>query len=732
MKTKLQHLILTLLLLAALALPGGARAGTLTVTSTNDDGGSGTLRTLIGASASGGIINFAVTGTITLTNGELGIGRNLTIIGPGSPGITISGNHASRVFNVGGGTVTISNLAIIKGSNVGTNATSSGPAGNGQGGAIFNQATLNLNCCTLTQNTCQGGNATNHVGYSDSAAGGNAYGGAIYNQGTLTMHNCTVYANSSTGGQAGPDVSDNVITGGIGAGGGIWNNQTTFTIVNSTISANSVTGGQGGYGPIMTGGQGGSASGGGVFDSGGGNYRNTIIANDTVTGGSGGLGYVVAGPNGSASAPDVDGTRITSEGHNLVGKTDGSGGWVSSDLTGSIAFPFYPLLGPLQNNGGPTYTLAPQVISATVDNGDNNITNAITTDQRGLPRFSGAQVDIGAVELQQALVTNLAASNLTKTNATLNASIVPGDLTNTWYFQYGTTTSYGSFSPTNTLPPGFTVVATNLVISNLTAGTTHHYQILANDGVSVKAGADLTFTTISAGPTATTLAATSIGTTNATLNASIIPLGGVTAYYFQYGTTPSYGSYTPTNSLAAGSSSVSVSNVLTGLTPGAIYYYQAVAQNSISTNAGAQLTFTNISLPPTIIAASASRVNTRTENLAATVNPDGGQTQVYFKYGTTTSYGSFSQTNPVSGAVNVGVTNSIGGLNANTLYHFAVVAANSGGTNTSGDYTFFTTSTNLVTNTADNGAGSLRNAILFTASGDTIIFAANLSGGASC
>ena len=43
-------------------------------------------------------------------------------------------------------------------------------------------------------------------------------------------------------------------------------------------------------------------------------------------------------------------------GNNLIGKTDGSTGWVNSDLTGTIAKPLNPLLAPLGNYGGPTQT----------------------------------------------------------------------------------------------------------------------------------------------------------------------------------------------------------------------------------------------------------------------------------------------------------------------------------------------------------------------------------------
>ena len=86
-------------------------------------------------------------------------------------------------------------------------------------------------------------------------------------------------------------------------------------------------------------------------------------------------------------------------GNNLIGKTDGSSGWVSSDLTGTIASPLNPLLAPLGNYGGPTQTMALLPGSPAIDAGNNALIPAgVTTDQRGLPRIVNGTVDIGAFE----------------------------------------------------------------------------------------------------------------------------------------------------------------------------------------------------------------------------------------------------------------------------------------------------------------------------------------------
>jgi hypothetical protein len=106
----------------------------------------------------------------------------------------------------------------------------------------------------------------------------------------------------------------------------------------------------------------------------------------------------VAANTATASGPDALGT-VASEGNNLIGKTNGSSGWVGSDLTGTVAAPLNPLLGPLANYGGPTQTIALLPGSLAIGAGDNAfIPTGVTTDQRGLPRIVNTVVDIGSFE----------------------------------------------------------------------------------------------------------------------------------------------------------------------------------------------------------------------------------------------------------------------------------------------------------------------------------------------
>src|SRR5205823_9536411 len=97
------------------------------------------------------------------------------------------------------------------------------------------------------------------------------------------------------------------------------------------------------------------------------NARNTIIAKNTSP----------------FSAPDFGGT-LASQGYNLIG--DNSGTTVTpmtGDQIGTAASPIDPLLGPLQDNGGPTFTRELLSGSPALDKGHSS---GSSTDQRGFPR----------------------------------------------------------------------------------------------------------------------------------------------------------------------------------------------------------------------------------------------------------------------------------------------------------------------------------------------------------
>jgi CSLREA domain-containing protein len=371
-------------------------ASTITVNSTsdaaNDTDGLCTLREAITAAnnnlASGAVpgecaaggggsdtINFSVTGTIVLTSRLPTILTFMSIDGPGADQLTVQRSTAS-------GTPDFSIFAIYSYSTPDETASISGlTITNGKvayGAGIFNSANLTLTNCVISGNTAA---ATGGAG-----TGGSSRGGGIFSHinSVLNVVNSTISGNTSQ-----------ALGGGAGSGPAGISSMGVLNMVNSTVSGN--TGGA----AIST-------------DQGG------NITNCTISGNSGPLGgnnvilrnTIVANNAGV----DTGGLNFVSQGHNLIGIggpnfVDG----VNGDKVGTAQFPLNPVLGPLQNNGGPTLTHALLPGSPAIDAGDNCVTQAahcgdanipqLTTDQRGTVNRSidgdgdgTAKVDIGAYE----------------------------------------------------------------------------------------------------------------------------------------------------------------------------------------------------------------------------------------------------------------------------------------------------------------------------------------------
>jgi hypothetical protein len=106
-------------------------------------------------------------------------------------------------------------------------------------------------------------------------------------------------------------------------------------------------------------------------------------------------------------------------------------------------------------------------------------------------------------------------------------------------------------------------------------------------------GSDRTFITLTptGPPVVTTNAATNVTTSSGTLNGSLDPHGLPTTVFFQYGTTTSYGSATPTQN-QAGNTYRNITANISGLTPHTIYHFRMVATNGGGTRMGIDRTFT--------------------------------------------------------------------------------------------------------------------------------------------
>jgi len=343
--------ILLAALLVALAMVYAPVARAAGVVSSCDEA------SLLSAISGGGTVTFACSGTITLT-ATITISADTTIDGAGQ-NVTISGGFAMQVILVSVGTqLKLNKVTIAYGFS-------------DFGGGILNLGTLIVSNSTFSGNwsrTYGGGGILNAVGamltVSNSTFSGNYAnqngGGGILNYATLTVSNSTF---SENGGQLGGGistfgpltVSNSTFSGNSAeiSGGGLINGQAAITVSNSTFSGN------------------GAGRGGSIANFGPLTLRNTIVASS---------------PSGGNCANFVS---LTDDGGNL--DTDGT-------CVGTISP--NPLLGPLQNNGGPTQTLAISMASPAFAGG--NPVNCPPTDQRGVLRPQFMACDIGAYEFDTA------------------------------------------------------------------------------------------------------------------------------------------------------------------------------------------------------------------------------------------------------------------------------------------------------------------------------------------
>jgi len=378
-----------------------------------------------GFDGGGGIYNDHA--TLTVTNCTLSGNRADTCCGGSGGGIfnesgtlivnnsTLNGNSANQN---GGGIDNFFGTLTVQSSTLGGNSAS-----NNSGGAINSESgTVVISNCTLSGNSASYGGALVILGYDEGPDGTfiststiqsstlssntAGYGGAIENGCAMTISDCTLSGNSASGN-----------------GGGIWN-LITLTVINSTLSSNSADHGGGIYNEGVFGtndvsinnstlsGNRARGAGGAILNFGSLSIQSSTLSGNSATnggaifGGAAEIGSTIlnAGASGGNFKNSVG--TVTSLGYNLssddgAGFLTATGDQINTD----------PLLGPLQDNGGPTFTHALLCGSPAIDQGKNF--SASATDQRGAgfartfddPTVANATggdgTDIGAFEVQQ-------------------------------------------------------------------------------------------------------------------------------------------------------------------------------------------------------------------------------------------------------------------------------------------------------------------------------------------
>ncbi|CAN5392064.1 hypothetical protein BH11PLA2_BH11PLA2_23420 [soil metagenome] len=409
---------------------GAVESRAITVRNTNDSGTGSLRQSVLEAESLAGPdaitfdpIVFATPQTIALTSGVLFVTDSVAITGPAA-GATISGNQTFGLFSINGIAVdfSLTGVTLTKGSNF-------------FGGALYYQVdggTLALSNCTLIANTAgSGGGAVALVGNGGSFTAtdckfqgnhGGIFGGAIDATANstlaITLLRCDISGNTAasaggiylqaTGTIDSSTISNNKATGTAvftRGGGGLRANNSdvagSVVVRNSTISGNSS-----------------AFDGGGTYLSGFiGTFlvQNSTIANNTAAGNGGGISRTsgtasialvstIAFGNAAPTGTDLFITGTVTATTSLIGSKSGVTTFIGDTFT-NANIGVNPLLGPLANNGGPTLTHLPAIISPGVNKGINP--GALSTDQRGsgFNRSFGGGVDIGAVESRALIVT---------------------------------------------------------------------------------------------------------------------------------------------------------------------------------------------------------------------------------------------------------------------------------------------------------------------------------------
>ncbi|MBI9053332.1 MAG: T9SS type A sorting domain-containing protein [Bacteroidales bacterium] len=195
---------------------------------------------------------------------------------------------------------------------------------------------------------------------------------------------------------------------------------------------------------------------------------------------------------------------------------------------------------------------------------------------------------------QDPIVTTNAASDIESSGATLNGTVNANDLSTTVTFEYGLTETYGSTVTADQSPvTGTTSKDVSVSITDLIPNATYHFRVVGVNSEATTNGSDVTFTTLSQDPIATTNVASDIEPTGAILNGTVNANNYSTTVTFEYGLTIDYGTtLTADQSPVTGTSDIDVSVDLTGLIPSTTYHYRVVGLNVSGTSNGYDMTFT--------------------------------------------------------------------------------------------------------------------------------------------
>jgi hypothetical protein len=144
------------------------------------------------------------------------------------------------------------------------------------------------------------------------------------------------------------------------------------------------------------------------------------------------------------------------------------------------------------DNGGPTRTSAIGPDSPAFDAVPPSA-GCSQTDQRGVIRPFGPACDAGAYEWAPPSVVTGQAIETSSSSATLQGTVNPNARATSYYFEYGTTTAYGTSTPAQNTGAGTAAQEVEAAVGGVAVGVTYHYRLVASNADGTTFGEDRTF-----------------------------------------------------------------------------------------------------------------------------------------------------------------------------------------------------------------------------------------------
>ena len=182
------------------------------------------------------------------------------------------------------------------------------------------------------------------------------------------------------------------------------------------------------------------------------------------------------------------------------------------------------------------------------------------------------------------------ASSVSPTSAKLHGAVTPNGQSTTWWFEYGTSTGYGSHTSSHSAGSGRTATSVAATVKSLKPGTTYHYRLVARNASGTVYSADAAFATTGA-PLSQTGSAQNVTADAAVLTGTVDTHGRATTWWFEYGGSTTYGHSTPSRSAGSRAGLQAVGAQLSNLTPGATYHFRLVTKSDAGKSYGADATF---------------------------------------------------------------------------------------------------------------------------------------------